>query len=144
MKKMKQIWGKMDISMRLLFTLWIPSLINVLFIFTDGIKYIRAQLVLLLIPIPIIHEILKRKPEEYNEEEKKILYKRRELIAIIFLLHMLCLESGLVLLKFCFKPSWVVTIFIIVSLSVTIQVMLKYFILIRYISKEFKINNKGE
>lgn len=144
MEKIKEIWGKMNLSMKITFPMYIAMMINLpITMFGDSPKFYKLETLIMLIPFGIIYSQLKRKPEEYSEAEKKCLYKNRNRDRAYILFYMVCLELNLVLLKAYFEPAWLVMFFIAIIIVSTSWVWTKYCVLLYYITREDKLN-KGE
>ena len=115
-------------------------LIRLPFVMKENVK---LSIILGMIPFAIIYPLVRKKPEEFSESEKKLLDKRRTMDTLYLIGYMICIEMDLIVLKFTYQPAWLIWFFIMLILSLTSWVASHYFCLMRAIHKELN-TDKGE
>lgn len=140
MGKIIEFYNKLNVSLKITLPLYLGMLIRLPFVMKENVK---LSIILGMIPFAIIYPLVRKKPEEFSESEKKLLDKRRTMDALYLISYMICMEMDLIMLKLFYEPAWLIWIFIMLILGLTSWVIAHYFTLIRTIHKELN-TDKGE
>ena len=140
MGKIIEFYNKLNVSLKIILPLYLGMLIRLPFVMKENVK---LSIILGMIPFAIIYPLVRKKPEEFSESEKKLLDKRRTMDALYLISYMICMEIDLIMLKLFYEPAWLIWIFIMLILGLTSWVVSHYFYLMRAIHKELN-TDKGE